>query len=179
MICRIGAEESRTAIRWMKNIPYEERNIHNIMYNAGVFPNDKNSIDDFCKIYTDALKSADGVFTWGCKGESQLVKKYAAKDVKLLSNAVNNILFYDEVWTTALEGKKVLIVHPFIDTIRMQYEKRDKLFTTTKLPTFSNIEFVRAIQSNAGENNKIEFSSWFDALETMKLEIAKKILKSL
>lgn len=103
-----------------------------------------------------------------------MVKKYAAKDVKLLSNAVNNILFYDDVWTTALEGKKVLIVHPFIDTIRMQYEKRDKLFTTTKLPTFSNIEFVRAIQSNAGENNKIEFSSWFDALETMKLEIAKK-----
>lgn len=47
MICRIGAEESRTAIRWMKNIPYEERNIHNIMYNAGVFPNDKNSVDNF------------------------------------------------------------------------------------------------------------------------------------
>ena len=28
------------------------------------------------------------------------------KYVVLLNNAVNNILFYDDVWTTALEGKK-------------------------------------------------------------------------
>ena len=32
------------------------------MYNAGVFP-----IDEFCKIYTGALKDADGMFSWGVK----------------------------------------------------------------------------------------------------------------
>ena len=106
MICRLGAEESRTAVRWMKNVPYEQRNIHNIMYNAGVFPNDKETIDEFCKIYTGALKDADGVFSWGCKGECSLIKKYASPNVVLLNNAVNNILFYNDVWTTALEGKK-------------------------------------------------------------------------
>ena len=106
MICRLGAEESRTAVRWMKNDPYEQRNIHNIMYNAGVFPNDKETIDEFCKIYTGALKDADGAFSWGCKGECSLIKKYASPNVTLLNNAVNNILFYDDVWTTALEGKK-------------------------------------------------------------------------
>lgn len=174
MICRLGAEESRTAVRWMKNVPYEQRNIHNIMYNAGVFPNDKETIDEFCKIYTGALKDADGVFSWGCKGECSLIKKYASPNVALLNNAVNNILFYDDVWTTALEGKKVLVIHPFVDTIKKQYEKRDKLFENSKLPTFESLECVRAIQSNAGENETIEFSSYFDALESMKAEILKK-----
>lgn len=174
MICRLGAEESRTAVRWMKNVPYEQRNIHNIMYNAGVFPNDKETIDEFCKIYTGALKDADGVFSWGCKGECSLIKKYASPNVVLLNNAVNNILFYDDVWTTALEGKKVLVIHPFVDTIKKQYEKRDKLFENSKLPTFESLECVRAIQSNAGENETIEFSSYFDALESMKAEILKK-----
>lgn len=174
MICRLGAEESRTAVRWMKNVPYEQRNIHNIMYNAGVFPNDKETIDEFRKIYTGALKDADGVFSWGCKGECSLIKKYASPNVALLNNAVNNILFYDDVWTTALEGKKVLVIHPFVDTIKKQYEKRDKLFENSKLPTFESLECVRAIQSNAGENETIEFSSYSDALESMKAEILKK-----
>ena len=37
------------------------------MYNAGVFPNDKETIDEFCKIDTGALKDADGMFSWGVK----------------------------------------------------------------------------------------------------------------
>ena len=51
MICRLGAEESRTAVRWMKNVPYEQRNIHNIMYNAG-----ENEAIEFSS-YFDALES--------------------------------------------------------------------------------------------------------------------------
>ena len=120
------------------------------------------------------MKDADGVFSWGCKGECSLIKKYASPNVVLLNNAVNNILFYNDVWTTALEGKKVLVIHPFVDTIKKQYEKRDKLFENSKLPTFESLECVRAIQSNAGENEVIEFSSYFDALESMKAEILKK-----
>ena len=94
------------------------------MSNAGVFPNDKETIDEFCRIYTSALKDADGVFSWGCKGECSLIKKHASPNVVLLNNAVNNILFYDDVWTTALKGKKVLVIHPFVDTIKKQYEKK-------------------------------------------------------
>ena len=73
--------------------------------------------------------------------------------------------------------EKVLVIHPFVDTIKKQYEKRDKLFENSKLPTFESLECVRAIQSNAGENEAIEFSSYFDALESMKAEILKKIFR--
>lgn len=53
-------------------------------------------------------------------------------------------------------------------------KKRDKLFETSKLPTFESLECVRAIQSNAGENETIEFSSYFEALKSMQAEILKK-----
>lgn len=174
LIGRLGAEESRTAIRWRYHIPYAQRNIHNIMYNAGVFPNDKDTIDRFCNAYTQSLRNADGMFTWGCKGEASLIRKYAPKGVMLLDNSINNFLFYDHVWTTALAGKRVLIIHPFIDTIREQYEKRDKLFSTPKLPTFQSIEYVRTVQSNAGGNELVRFASWFEALASMEKEIATK-----
>lgn len=73
-----------------------------------------------------------------------------------------------------MKGKKVLVIHPFVDTIKKQYEKRDKLFETSKLPTFESLECVHAIQSNAGENETIEFSSYFEALKLMQVEILKK-----
>lgn len=174
MIGRLGAEEARTAIRWAYKVPYSKRNIHNIMFNAGFFPNDRDSMDKFCALYTNSLKETDGIFTWGCKGESELIKKYAHPNTVLIDNSVNNILFYDNVWTTALANKKVLIIHPFIDTICKQYAKRDLLFDSEKLPTFKSIDFVRAVQSNAGENDSSGFASWFDALKSMEDEIATK-----
>ena len=36
-------------------------------------------------------------------------------------------------------------------------KKRDKLFETSKLPTFESLECVRAIQSNAGEMKQLNF----------------------
>lgn len=173
MFCRLGAEEARTVIRWMHGFPYSRRNIHNIKFNAGVFPNDKATIDKFCETYTTAIKDADGIFTWGCIGESSCIKRYASKDVKLLSERMNYFLFYEDVWTLALEGKKVLVVHPFINTIKNQYKKREILFNSPKLPVFANIQFVKAIQSNAGENQYLKYESWSEALKSMKLEIDK------
>ena len=80
----------------------------------------------------------------------------------------------NETWTTALKGKKVLIVSPFVETIAKQYEKRNLLFDKPKLPSFSSISYVRAIQSNAGENENINFESWFEALNYMEQEINEK-----
>ncbi len=174
MLCRLGAEESRTVYKWIKHKPYEERNIHNIKFNAGVFPNDVGSIDKFCSVYSDSVKCANGIFTWGCVGEAALIKKYAPRDVKLLELRTNFVLFLDEPWTISLEGKKVLIVHPFAETMRNQYEVRDKLFGKKCLPTFASLEFIRAVQSSAGESEYIDFPSWFDALQYMEDEIEKK-----
>lgn len=49
-------------------------------------------------------------------------------------------------WTKYLEGKKVLVVHPFVDSIKSQYENnRERLFDDPDvLPRFKELILVRA-----------------------------------
>ena len=73
--------------------------------------------------------------------------------------------WFDRPWSSALEGKRVLVIHPFEETIRQQYEKRKELFKDPQvLPEFDLIT-LKAVQSIGGKSDK--FSSWFDALEWM------------
>ena len=78
-------------------------------------------------------------------------------------------------WTAALEGKSILVVHPFAETIEEQYiYKRKNLFKNERiLPEFSDLQTIKAVQSIAGE--PVDFSDWFAALDYMKNEINKKV----
>jgi hypothetical protein len=76
--------------------------------------------------------------------------------------------FATNPWTLALEGKKVLVVHPFAETIISQYSKRELLFDNNLLPLFE-LKTIKAVQSVAGE--KTNFKDWFEALESMKNKI--------
>lgn len=174
MFCRIGATEGRVINKWMKHRSYSNRDIQNIRTMAGLFPNNVESLDRFSHTYLSSIENADGLFTWGCIGEALAIKTYASSDVILLKNDTYNVLFYDHPWTAALKGKKILVVHPFVDTIKNQYKKRDLLFSKEILPKFESLSFVKAVQTNAGEDVDSEFCSWFDALEYMKEEISKK-----
>lgn len=175
MVARLGSEESRTLNRYRMHLPYTKRNIHNIMYNAGVFPNNKQTIDSFCEIYSQAISKSDAMLVWGCVGEAANVRKYKKDELVYIQNAVNNILFYDEPWTTSLKGKRVLIIHPFVETMVSQYEKRELLFPGKQtLPEFKSLETIKCIQSNSGEHENIPYESYFDVLEYLKAEIDEK-----
>ena len=79
--------------------------------------------------------------------------------------------FVNKPWTLALKGKKVLVVHPFDQSIRYQYLHRDKLFENKDiLPEFELITF-RAVQSVAG--TKTPFKDWFEALKYMEDKISE------
>ena len=70
-----------------------------------------------------------------------------------------------EPWTRALEGKKVLVIHPFASLIESQYaEKRELLFQDKRvLPSFE-LKTLQAVQSIGGES---DFKDWFEALDWM------------
>ena len=174
MCCRIGATEGRIVHHWMKRKKYTERDINNIRNLSGVFPCDKENLDKFCGEYANSLSVADAMFVWGCVGEAKIISKFAPKTVVRMLNGTYNILFYKDPWTLALKGKKVLVVHPFIDTIESQYKNRRKLFDTEILPEFASLSFVRAIQTSAGEHENCTYASWFEALEKMKKQIDQK-----
>lgn len=90
-------------------------------------------------------------------------------DVEKIQLEMMYPFFVAKPWTRILKGKKVLVVHPFEETIREQYAKRKLLFDNQDvLPDFTLIT-LKAVQTIA--ENKCEFGSWFDALDFMKKKI--------
>lgn len=68
-------------------------------------------------------------------------------------------------WSSALQGKTVLVVHPFEQSIRAQYPKRSLLFRDPEvLPEFELLT-LKSIQSSG--NNPVPFADWFAALDYM------------
>lgn len=81
--------------------------------------------------------------------------------------------FYGTIpWTSALKGKRVLVVHPLADLILKQYkEHRADLFKNPELLPEFHLETIPAVQS-LGEGSS-KFENWFDALKWMEDEIDK------
>lgn len=134
---------------------------------AGFFPPTIEKIEQFCELMLQDIPEVDILGSW--LADEQLLERELmnAKKVhlRLLEPywAVNH-------WSRALEGKRVLVVHPFVEDIEQQYKKRELLFKTKVLPSFQLIT-IKAVVSLAEEQT--EFTDWFEALDYMKAEIDK------
>ena len=139
-------------------------NLYNV---AGFYPTEENYLEKFCDLMLNDAKELDIIGSW--LEQENLVSDYLKKNTKI-SLELLNPFFSITPWTKALEGKNVLVVHPFAKTIEKQYEKRHLLFEKPILPFFK-LKTIKAIQTVAG--NKSEFETWFEALKYMKNEIDK------
>lgn len=133
---------------------------------SGFFPPTVEKIEQFCDLMLEDRYDVDVLGTW-LENERYVVDEMNVKKVFLL---LLEPFYVEEPWTTVLEGKRVLVVHPFKNTILRQYEKRDLLFQNKNvLPEFASLNVVRAVQSLGKADSR--FSDWFEALEFMKDEI--------
>lgn len=141
--------------------------VKNMQNNAGFFPLTEHGLEKFGELMLEDTKQVDILGSWRLE-EGRLVDANKIKAIQLLLlepyHAANP-------WTRILEGKKVLVIHPFSETIKRQYDsKRTLLFKNPKvLPEFDLIT-IKAVQSIGG---KSDFITWFDALQYMKDEIDK------
>lgn len=133
---------------------------------SGFFPPDIKYIEKFCELMIDALPNVDILGSW--MKEEQFFKKELSGAKKVVLEDLEPF-FAARPWTRALEGKKVLVVHPFDEAIKEQFAVRQYLFENQLLPDFELIT-IPAVQSLASE--KTSFKTWFDALDSMKDKIA-------
>lgn len=136
--------------------------------NAGVFPATESIIKAYCGIIEDAAEKIDilSVFYWQ-KNLERWIEWYSLK-----ASIVGSELqypFFSNPWTKALEGMKVLVIHPFANLIEKQYKKRDKLFKNNQvLPEF-DLKTYQAVQSLGGN---CEYRDWVQALNIMQDDIS-------
>lgn len=186
MIARFGSVELQSVVDYLYpakcsniipflqgDIPswgYAPSTIRTMHINAGFFPPTESMLNQFGQLMVDCMKEVDLLGSW--RPEEELVMKYMPNVIRVPLPDLEPY-YFDHPWTTALEGKRVLVIHPFEDTIRKQHARLDKLFADKRMTPHYELFTIKAIQSIAG--NKPEgFNDWFEALEWMKREVDKK-----
>lgn len=141
----------------------------NMLCTTGVFPADDDTLMRFSRRALEDSRQLDVLGSWSAR-ELEL-KRTFFPDVKAVSIIDLEPFFRHPPWTQTLEGKRVLVVHPFDETIRKQYARRKKLFSDARmLPEFDLITY-RPVQSFLGL--KTPYRDWFEALEKMQADIAR------
>lgn len=137
---------------------------------AGFFPTEDDCLDKMVQLYTEGLMDMDFVWSmWLSRFENMLYQRFMPEAV--LAKYDETAFPYDiEIpWTKALTGKKVLVVHPFEESIIENYKKRLLLHNNSALlPEFSLLT-LKTVQSLGEE--KPEYNTWFDALSYMERQI--------
>lgn len=145
--------------------------IYNMNMNAGVFPATLDAIKNTAERYYKDIPEVDLLVSY--QSDERFVKD-DMPNCKYVDFYSISPFMYDNPWTEFLRDKKVLIVHPFVESVRVQYENnREHLFDNPKvLPRFKSISYIKAVQSAVGEQPKgIGINCWSDALEMMEKQI--------
>ena len=140
---------------------------------SGFFPSEKEMGFNFKNLMMKSIPSADVMGIWMLPFEEYYLNKYGKTDLK------TTYLFDLEPWSSpenpwsaALKGKKVLVIHPFAETIKFQYQNRVNLFPGTEILPEFELKILKAVQTVAGTKDD-RFDSWFDALDWMYQEAIK------
>jgi hypothetical protein len=129
---------------------------------AGLFPCTDNTLIRFADGFLSDLWEVDVLGSWA-RGERDLAPYFPQAKIVPLRNL--EPYYHKDPWTTALERRNVLVIHPFEISIRQQYEKRALLFADRRiLPEFA-LKTFKSVQSIAG--NDCGFNTWFEALDWM------------
>ncbi|GLB48659.1 hypothetical protein [Neptunitalea lumnitzerae] len=183
MIARFGSTELTTMVNYLgvnqtnksalgyitgKNLQWwwNENTLQQMNRWSGFFPPTKEKVSEFCELMMKDMKLVDVLGSW-VPDEKYFVDSMSCKVVHL---RLLEPFWAKNPWTKALEGKKVLVVHPFASTILEQYKRRDLLFDNPDvLPKFESLGVIQAVQTLGSSDT--EFKDWFDALDSMKRKI--------
>lgn len=167
--------------RMIPLIDHRESALSQLCKNAGFFPYDLELGERYVDLVLEDCTGIDLQGYWHLYMEDYL------HDVYQKSTMISHISWIKpwpacEVqgarpWSAFLEGKKVLVIHPFEKSIRSQYEKHRKDIFSNRpeyrdiLPEFE-LKTIKAVQTLGGTKDS-RFKNWFEALDWMKEECRK------
>ena len=147
---------------------WHENTVKIITHNAGIFP---NSIDVIERFAEETLKDIDKIDVLGSwlGGEAHIKRMMPSTKFMRFHDFYH--FFHEKPWTASLENKKVLVIHPFEESIKKQFKNKELIYKSPwTLPDFE-LKTIKAVQSIAG-NNPHNFKDWFEALDHMKEQVA-------
>ena len=147
---------------------------------SGFFPLDDALLSRFARETLEHLGEVDVMAVRSDIGEHSFwrfedffITKFARQSALIDLNALLP-LGDPSSWTKSLKGKRVLVIHPFAETVARQFEKRQDLFDIPDFLPDCDLDVLPAVQSVGDNSSKTGFATWFDALDSMRAEIARR-----
>lgn len=140
--------------------------------NAGVYPVDSGIFSRFCDEYSRALAGLDLLAVWFQPNENSMRRRFAPSASSISLTSLEPY-FHQRPWSSALSGRRVLVISPFASTVQEQYARRVEVWRERPevLPAF-DLDTLRCPLS-AGLVEPV-FPDWFAALDAMKLEMSRR-----
>jgi hypothetical protein len=163
LVSRLGQTEARILGEFLwRRSSYSRTTLVQAHQNAGIFPAQPWMLDRFAAIYGDALRVVDLLGFWQTPYQSRLIAQ-CEPAMQLGSLSALEPYGHDQPWSMHLEDKRILIVHPFVESIRDQYERKRRLIYPGRdvLPRF-RLTLVKPPQTIAPSTGG--FAHWGDAL---------------
>jgi len=138
LISRIGHTEGRIVGEWLfRGGHYGQLTHKQAHQNAGIFPVDNDLLTSFSEIYSAALREVDLLGFWQTSYQARWLASLSSPPLLAPLESLEPY-FHPQPWTSALAGRRVLVVHPFARSIASQYRQhRQSLFTNPEiLPEF-------------------------------------------
>ncbi len=175
MAARFGTTEGAALYEYHRmqklGVKYNQIHLDRMFVQAGFFPKQTDKLFQWAELETEACANIDLLGVMNFFGEEWIVKKYC-NHARLMPNG--GLGSARKGWASVLGGKKVLVIHPFSETIERQYrEHREEIFPgTNALPSF-DLQCIKAVQTIADQEDD-RFDDWFAALDYMTEEIQKR-----
>jgi hypothetical protein len=152
--------QNKQPVQWLPSV------VDEIYNNAGVFPQTEEARIDFIKVITNCLPYIDSLAWWSMFNmsfERSYIKSYSP-NCELIDLQSIEPFYSGSPWSEHLKDKNVLVISPFTDSIRKQYEKRHLIWKDTRiLPTFKSLLTIKHPHS-PGIDKPSEFTSWLDMI---------------
>jgi hypothetical protein len=146
-----------------------------VFTNAGFYHDSIEEVEEFCNLYRGALVETDIQGVWGVAFtwvESLYFDSHRTKAIPVGSTApwVEPYFRDNKPWSLELEGKRVLVISGFSDSITKQHHRIKHVFPDVDYPTFS-LETIKA-PLVAGQRSE-DGRNWHELLQDMKDQMTK------
>lgn len=185
LLARLGSSEGAiTGSFCEKNLgekkSYEDWLIDFFYLTSGFFSDDydnkEKAIDEYAQLTLNGIGECDYLSAfWPSRPYMPFFFKYYAKNTTPTFSDFGPYFDYptSRTWLRALEGKRVLVINSFTESIEQQYKRKEKLVKSKEyeLPVFELLTY-KTFVTQVGERPS-EFKNFFQVLDKMIDDIKK------
>jgi len=138
----------------------------------GIFPPTMGEFNNFYQEYIRSMGRIDILGLMRCPYEKEIIGKYIPESENCMLEELEPY-YYPIPWSKSLQGKRVLVIHPFSQSISLQFAtNRERLFINPDILPEFELNVMPPPQTLCG--NSGGFASWSEALNRLKDQVSQR-----